>query len=70
MEYLVYIALAYYALLVFKIIGQLVRVKFRISKFYDERMSLLLGLFVAIHIVAVVLYGFWLVISRMVSVAL
>jgi hypothetical protein len=70
MEYLVYIALAYYALLVFKIIGQLVRVKFRISKFYDERMSLLWGLFVGIHIVALILYALWLIISRLVSVAL
>lgn len=55
MEYLKYIAIAYYCLVGFKVACQLWRVRYNLKDFYDERMSLLLGIFVLVHILAGVL---------------
>lgn len=54
MEYLTYIAIGYYILITFKVIGQLIRVRFNLKEFYDERMSLILGIFAIVHILAVI----------------
>lgn len=52
MEYLMYIAIGYYLLVAFKVIGQLFRVRFDFKKFYDDRMSLVFGMFICVHVLA------------------
>lgn len=67
MQYLVYVALAYYALVGYKVFAQLYRVRFRLREFYNDKMSFHLGLFIGIHVVVTVFAMFVLAIGGMVS---
>lgn len=70
MEYLKYIAIGYYCLVGFKVACQLWRVRYNLKDFYDERMSLLLGVFVLVHITAGVLGIAGYVITSMIEAKL
>lgn len=70
MDYLGLVAIGYYIFLGIKVIAQLLRVKFRLKEFYDEKMSFHLGMFVIIHALALILFMVYLIIKGMVHAAL
>lgn len=70
MDSLLYIAIGFYGLMVFKVIAQLYRKRYDLKHFYDERMSLILGVFITVHLLAVLLWCAVTVIMSMMYVTL
>lgn len=69
-NWLALVAYGYYIIVGLKILGQLYRVKLDMRKFYDERMSTILGIFIIVHVIAAVIFLFNKVIQGMVHAAL